>query len=211
MWRAICVSFVVAVAIMARINWRITLFVFLPLVVAYAIGRGGVGQDAALPRGEGLAEDAVTGFLAEMFGAVQAVKVAGAEAARRGALPAVGRNPAPRRHPGKAAGGIGVRHAGHRRHVGVGVMLLLAGQAMSAGRFTVGDFALFTYYLWFTTELPSYLGTFVGDIKQQEVAIGRLAELVPDEPLEALVEHHPVSAETSASDSSACRVRRQVA
>ena len=74
--------------------------------------------------------------------------------------------------------------------VGVGVMLLLAGQAMSAGSFTVGDFALFIYYLWFTTELPSYLGTFVGDIKQQEVAIARLAELAPGEPLAALVEHH---------------------
>lgn len=50
--------------------------------------------------------------------------------------------------------------------VGVGAMLLLAGQAMLRGAFTVGDFTLFTYYLWFTTELPSYLGTFVDDIKQ---------------------------------------------
>ena len=78
--------------------------------------------------------------------------------------------------------------------VGIGMMLLLAGQAMAAGTFTVGDFALFTYYLWFTTELPSYLGTFVGDIKQQEVAIGRLAELVPDEPDAVLVEPHPLEA-----------------
>ena len=78
--------------------------------------------------------------------------------------------------------------------VGIGMMLLLAGQAMAAGTFTVGDFALFTYYLWFTTELPSYLGTFVGDIKQQEVAIGRLAELIPDEPDAVLVESHPLEA-----------------
>ena len=81
--------------------------------------------------------------------------------------------------------------------VGIGMMLLLAGQAMAAGTFTVGDFALFTYYLWFTTELPSYLGTFVGDIKQQEVAIGRLAELVPDEPEAVLVEPHPLEATTA--------------
>jgi hypothetical protein len=38
------------------------------------------------------------------------------------------------------------------------MMLLLAGQAMSAGAFTVGDFALFVYFLWFTTDLPGYLG-----------------------------------------------------
>lgn len=85
--------------------------------------------------------------------------------------------------------------------VGVGAMLLLAGQAMLQGAFTVGDFALFTYYLWFTTELPSYLGTFVGDIKQQEVAIERLVELVPDEPPEVLVadlQPAPQSAQTDA-------------
>ena len=75
---------------------------------------------------------------------------------------------------------------------GIGVMLLLVGQSMSAGTFTVGDFALFTYYLWFTTELPSYLGIFIGDYRQQEVAISRLVELLPGEPASRLVEHHPL-------------------
>ena len=79
--------------------------------------------------------------------------------------------------------------------VGIGMMLLLAGRRMAAGTFTVGDFALFTYFLWFTTELPSYLGTFVGDIKQQEVAIGRLVDLIPDEPPGILAQHHPLKAE----------------
>ena len=37
---------------------------------------------------------------------------------------------------------------------GTGVTLLLAGQAMAARTFKVGDFALFVYYLWFTTQLP---------------------------------------------------------
>jgi ATP-binding cassette subfamily B protein len=70
---------------------------------------------------------------------------------------------------------------------GVGVILLLAGQAMRDGRFTIGDFVLFTSYLWFATELPSLLGTFVGDYNQQAVAITRLTELVPDEQPDALV------------------------
>jgi ATP-binding cassette subfamily B protein len=58
---------------------------------------------------------------------------------------------------------------------------------MAAGSFSVGDFALFSAYLWQTTELPSYLGTFIGDYKQQGAAIRRLGELLPDEPAEALV------------------------
>jgi ATP-binding cassette, subfamily B, bacterial len=192
------VSFIIAVIIMARINWQITLFVFLPLVAAYGIGRAVWGRMLRYKRESGLAEDAVTGFLAELFGAVQAVKVAGAEDHAVAHFERLGE--ARRRTAIRATlleefafgmQGIAVT-------VGIGVMLLLAGQAMAAGTFTVGDFALFTYYLWFTTELPSYLGTFVGDIKQQEVAIGRLAELIPDEPDAVLVEFHPLHA--SAAD-----------
>ena len=192
------VSFIIAVIIMARINWQITLFVFLPLVAAYAIGRSVWGRMLRYKREGGLAEDAVTGFLAELFGAVQAVKIAGAEdhaVARFEHLNETRRRTAIRatllEEFAFGMQGIAVT-------VGIGMMLLLAGQAMAAGTFTVGDFALFTYYLWFTTELPSYLGTFVGDIKQQEVAIGRLAELIPDEPEAALVEFHPLHA--SAAD-----------
>jgi ATP-binding cassette subfamily B protein len=75
--------------------------------------------------------------------------------------------------------------------VSTGAMLLMASRGMTEGTFTVGDFALFTYFLWFTSDFPSYLGTFVGDFKQQEVAIARLAELAPEEGAPALVEHQP--------------------
>ncbi len=190
------ISFVIAVAIMASINWRVTLFVFLPLVVAYGIGRSIWGKMLHYRREQGLAEDAVTGFLAELFGAVQAIKVAGAET----------HTVAHFRRLAETRSRTAIRTAVLEELaysmnsiavvVGVGVMLLLAGQAMTQGAFTVGDFALFTYYLWFTTDLPSYLGSFVGDIKQQEVAISRLVELVPDEPPEVLVEHHAAWTDT---------------
>ncbi len=181
------VSFVIAVAIMLAINWRVTLFAFLPLVVAYGIGRAIWGRMLRYRREQGLAEDAVTGFLAELFGAAQAVKVAGAE--RQTVAHFAGLVETRKRVTIRAAllEEIAFSMNNTAVVVGVGMMLLLAGQAMARGAFTVGDFALFTYYLWFTTELPSYLGSFVGDIKQQEVALGRLAELIPDEPPEALV------------------------
>jgi ATP-binding cassette subfamily B protein len=180
-------SFVVAVVIMARINWQITLVIFLPLIAAYGIGRAAWGYYLRYQREKGLAGDAVTGFLAELFAAVQVVKVAGAEA------PVAARYD--RLNNGRRWTTIRatlLEEFVFSMHslattVGVAAMLLLAGQAMTGGRFTVGDFALFTYYLWFTAELPSYLGSFVGDVKQQEVALGRLVELIPGEPAEALV------------------------
>jgi ATP-binding cassette subfamily B protein len=180
-------SFVVAVAIMASISLPITLVVFVPLVTAFFVGRVTWSRMLRYRRDSGLASDAVTGFLGELFGATLAIKVADAErpvaahfdelsdARRRAVLRLAVLEEFVWSFPATAV------------IFGVGVMLLLAGEAMLAGTFTVGDFALFTYYLWFTTELPSYLGTFLGDYKQQEVAISRLVELIPDEPQQALV------------------------
>ena len=139
----------------------------------------------------------MTGFLAELFGAVQAVKVVGAEDHATAHLERLNETRQRTAIRATLLEEFAFGMQGIAVTVGIGMMLLLAGQAMAAGTFTVGDFALFTYYLWFTTELPSYLGTFVGDIKQQEVAIGRLAELVPDEPDAVLVEPHLLEATTA--------------
>src|SRR5574337_1262747 len=64
--------------------------------------------------------------------------------------------------------------------------------AMSLGTFTVGDFALFVSYLWFTTQVPSEIGTFFGDYKTQEASIERMVELIRPESPGTLVEFHPV-------------------
>src|SRR5690606_23442876 len=46
--------------------------------------------------------------------------------------------------------------------------------------------------LWFTTQVPSELGTFYGDYKTQEVSIERMLELIRPESPQVLVETHPV-------------------
>ncbi len=181
------IAFLVAVIVMGSINWRITLFVFLPLVASYLIARVAWGRMLRYRKEAGLADDAITGFLAELFGAVQAVKVAGAEAHIVAHFEKVN----------AARRGAAIRSAlleefvwsmqGIAVTVGMALILLLSGRAMAAGEFTVGDFALFTYYLWFTVALPSYFGTFVGDFKQQEVVVERLTEMMPDEPRVMLV------------------------
>jgi len=185
-------AFVFAAGIMAQINLQITLVIFLPLVIAIVVTRVAWGRLLHYLHASRLATDAVTGFLGELFGAVQAIKVAGAEAEvidRFDALNAVRRDRAVR---ARLLSELFDSINGSAVAFGIGVTLLLAGQAMSAGSFTVGDFALFAYYLWFTTELPTIIGTFIGDYKQQEVSIARLVELIPGEPARVLAEHHPL-------------------
>ena len=69
----------VAVVIMARINLTITLVIFIPLFSIIILSRLAWGRLLGTYRQGRLALDAATGFLGEAFGAVQAVKVAGAE------------------------------------------------------------------------------------------------------------------------------------
>lgn len=181
-----------AVVIMAHINLPITLLIFLPLAGTLFVTRLAWGGFLHHQRRMREAAGAISGFLGETFGAAQAIQVAGAEEsviARFERLNAARRRAALRRQLF-----IGSIYSVNDAAVsfGIGVVLLVAGQAMAAGQFTVGDFALFVYYFWFTTEVPSLLGTFVGDYKTQEVSIERMLELVRPEPASVLVEHHPV-------------------
>jgi ATP-binding cassette subfamily B protein len=177
----------VAIAIMAHINLTITLVIFLPLIGVIAIARLAWDRFLVYSRAARVAESAVTGFLGEILGAVQAVKVADAE---RGAVAYLHRLSETRR---KAEVTQHVFYelvhslSDTAAMLGIGVTILLAGQAMAAGRFTVGDFALFVYYLWFATMVPTHLGTYMGDFKTQEVSIARMEELIRPEPPELLV------------------------
>jgi ATP-binding cassette subfamily B protein len=181
-------AFILAVAIMARIDLLLTLVIFVPLFGLTALTRLAWGRLLrSYDEARGAADRAV-GFLGELLGGVQAIKVAGAEAAAVAHLSAI--NDQRRRLEVRLAT---LRHAlssvtDATAAFGIGIVLLLAGWELRAGAFTVGDFALFVYYLWFTTELPAILGTFAGDYRQQQVSISRLIELVPDEPARALVE-----------------------
>ncbi len=186
------IASLIAVIIMASINLRITLVIFLPLAFSIIVARLAWSRILKYRHAARVATGNVTGFLGEIFSSVQAVKVANAEKdvishfrdlndTRRKAM-------LRDRLFGELLGAI----SDNAVSFGIGVTLLLAAQAMAAKTFTVGDFALFVYYLWFTTGLPATWGTFIGDYKQQEVSINRMVELISDEPPGVLLKHAPV-------------------
>lgn len=186
------VASLIAIVIMARINLTITLVIFLPLLAAIVATRLAWGRIHRYRHGSSAATSAVTSFLGEVFGATQAVKVANAEKDVIGHFRKL--NNTRRKLMLKDRLFSELLHSISDNAVtfGVGITLLLAGQAMANKTFTVGDFALFISYLWFTTQLPAQWGMFIGDYKQQEVSIERLSDMITDEPLQVLVEHGPV-------------------
>jgi len=181
-----------AIVIMARINLTITLVIFLPLLAAIVVSRVAWGRILRYRHISSAATSAVTSFLGEVFGATQAVKVANAEKDVIGHFRKL--NDTRRKVTLRDRLFNELLHSifDNAATFGIGVTLLLVGQAMANKTFTVGDFALFIYYLWFTTQLPSKWGLFIGDYKQQEVSIERMSDMITGEPLQVLVEHGPI-------------------
>jgi len=182
----------IGLAIMLRINAWITVAVLLPLVLIVAVTRRVSERIEQYRRASREATGVVTGFLGEIFGAVQAVKVAGAEARiirHFGALN--GR----RRATGvrdKLFSAILESIFANTVNVGTGLILLLAANAIHARTFTVGDFALFVYYLGWISEFTAIFGIVLTRYRQAGVSFERMVTLLQGAPSESLVKHGPV-------------------
>jgi len=183
---------IVGAAVMFRINPFITTAVLIPLLAI--VGVVAVLRQRILRYRREAREAAgrVTDLIGEMFGAVQAIKVAGAEEhvirhfrtlneeRRRAAL-----------KDSLLTELLGAVFWSSI-NLGTGLILLLAGQSIRAGTFTVGDFALFVFYLSLVTEGMTTIGNFSARFRQVGISVQRLLELLPDDPPERLVEHNPV-------------------
>ncbi len=182
----------VALVIMLRINVLITVGVFLPIVAIVAAVTLAGRRIERYRKASREATGNITGFLGEVFGAVQAVQVANAE----------GRvvDHFRRLNDLRLRSTIRDRLFDQMMHslfwnmvnLGTGLMLLIAGQAMRTGTFTLGDFALFTFYLGWITEFTTILGQFLTRYRQDGVSLGRMYTLMRGAPPEELVRFGPV-------------------
>jgi ATP-binding cassette subfamily B protein len=73
--------------------------------------------------------------------------------------------------------------------LGTGVILVLVGQSMRTGNFTLGDFSLFVYLLQSMGDLTTFGGMLWARYKQLNVSVKRMYHLMENAPLDALVEH----------------------
>jgi ATP-binding cassette subfamily B protein len=179
---------VTAVVVLARIEPRYTVAVFLPLVATFAGVNMASRRIRAARRSNQESIGAVTGLLGEMFGAVQAVKVANAE--RRVVAYFETLNEARRKAALWDVLLVEFINSLSRNSatVAVGVLLLVSAQAMQRGTFTVGEFALFVSYLDWLTVVTSMVGQFLTRYRQVGVSLERLMELLPGTPPATLVQ-----------------------
>lgn len=183
---------IIGAFIMFHIQPFITTVVVVPLVFIVAVIAMLRQRILRYRRAAREATGRVTDLIGEMFGAVQAVKVATAEdhvIARFRTLNEVRRRAALRDSLlTELLGAVFWSSI----NLGTGLILLLAGRAMQTGSFTVGDFALFVFYLSIVTEAMTLIGNFSARFKQVGVSVQRLLELLQGDPADELVKHEPV-------------------
>ncbi len=183
---------VVAIFAMVTIDARIALLSMIPFILVGIMANGATQRIEKYRRASRKVSGIVTGFIGEFFGAIQAVKVATAE---ESVLQRFDEINAERR---KLVIKDRLFHAILRSlfrnaaNLGTGIVLILAGQSMSEGTFTVGDFSLFVFLLGGISELTTFSGLLMARYKQIGVSVERMGRLMEGAPPEALTAFSPV-------------------
>ena len=183
---------VAAIVLMARISLWVTVMSLIPVLVVGIVANLAGKRIEHYRRASRTAAGNVSGFIGEFFGAVQAVKVATAE---KNVIRHFHRlNDERRRLAVREKFFDEVLESIYRNTstLGTGVILILVGQSMRAGSFTLGDFSLFVYLLQSMGDLTTFAGRLVARYKQLDVSVQRMYRLMENAPLDALVQHSPV-------------------
>jgi len=182
----------ISIGILLNINPRITLFVFAPLVGVIAVAQFAASRIYRLRKASREATGRTTSAIGEMFDAVQAIKVAAAEKhviehyrklgdQRRQAM-------LRDRLLTQFLDSIGASAVS----LGTGAILLLSASSLTETRLSLGDFALFVYYLGFVTEFTQFFGRFLAQYRQAGVSFERMVALISEAPASKLVAHAPM-------------------
>ncbi|MBE0684142.1 MAG: ABC transporter ATP-binding protein [Anaerolineales bacterium] len=185
----------VAIVLMTSISPSVTIMALIPLVIVGIIANIATGRIEHYRRASRQAGGKVTGFIGEFFGAVQAVKVATAE---KNVIRHFHKLNDERRILtireklfDEVLGSI----YRNTSTLGTGVILVLVGQSMRTGNFTLGDFSLFVYLLQSMGDLTTFGGMLWARYKQLNVSVQRMYHLMENAPINALVEKSPVDLE----------------
>ena len=181
----------IAVLVMLQINPVITLGVLLPLASVVGIVELARRRIVIYRRANQVRTAAITGYIGDVFAAVQTVQVANAEkrvVARFRELNANRRRAAVRDRLLEEV----LKGAFWVVNLGTGVVLIFAGRALQTGDFTVGDLALFVYFLRIFEEFTRDVGGGLTGYRQLGVSYGRMHDLLQGTPPERLVQNDEI-------------------
>lgn len=174
------ISSLVALAILASIDPLAAAAVVVPIGLAVIASTALGPKLRAWRRAAREATGAVTGFLGDTFGAMLAVKTAGAEDAAQAQFVELNHRRAEVSRRDQVGSEL-IRSLGYGTgEITVGVVLVMVAGALRSGELSVGDIALFATYVGVIANLPKWAGRLGVYTRQADVSADRLAELAAD-------------------------------
>ena len=174
--------------IMMSIDPRMTLLVFAPLVVMVVTAERLGGRIRRYRTAAREATGQITGMLGEALGSVQSIKVAGAEASTLTQFRKLNEVRRKMMVRDRVLTAMLESIFWNLLNIGIGLILVVGAGSIADGSLTIGDFALFVYFLDFVTDTGYFVGMFVAKFKQASVSLERMAAILGDAPPESLVE-----------------------
>jgi len=182
----------IALFIMIGIDPYITGVACVPVVLVVLITNALSRRIAEYRRRSREATGAVTGFIGETFGAVQGIKVANAEDTVLGRFRQLNKKRSQTALMDHLFDEIREAIYSNAVALGTGIILIMASDAISEKRFTIGDFALFVYYLEFLTEMTWILGYLIAKYEQTGVSVDRMVKLLQGGPPQQLIDREKI-------------------
>ena len=181
-----------AIAILLSINVQITLLVFIPMVGVVSIVRAVHNRLEKYRAASRKATGQVTSAIGEIFETIQAIQVAGAEEHVTAHFQTL--NERRKATMLKDALLTQLLDSTFENAIGLGTgfILILAAQSMRSADFSVGDLALFIYYLAFVTDFSHFFGMFLAHYTQTKVSFQRMLTLLQGAAPATLVKHNPL-------------------
>lgn len=181
------ISAISAVAVMAAVDARVTFVVVVPVLVAVGLCRLLGNKLRQWRRREREATAAVTGFIGDVFGAIGAVKVAGAESAVARRFDELGQRRADAARVDQVATQVLRTSSVAVGNVGTGLVVLLLIPALADGNASVGDVGLFASAVAVLATLPRWVASMGIHHRQAEVAVQRMSRLMSDDDPQSIV------------------------
>jgi len=177
---------VAAIVILLRVNAQITLLVFIPLTCVAAIAQSMKKRLERFRAASRAATSNLTGAIGEIFTAVQAIQVAGAEdhVVRHFDTLNERRRAAMLRDNVLTSALNSV--FGNTVGLGKGLILVIAALSVRSNHLGPGDLALFISYLSTVAEFVQAFGLFLGQYAQTKVSSSRLIALLQGAPASML-------------------------
>jgi len=183
---------VVALIILLKVDFLITVLVFIPLVVVVALVESlNKRLEKYRQKSRNAAAD-LTSAIGEIFGAVQAIQVAAAEPHVIKQIRILNERQRVASLRDSVLSQILDSTFENTVGLGTGFILILAAQSIRAGRLGIGDLALFIYYLAFVTKFTRFFGMFLAHYTQTKVAFQRMCLFLQGAPSEELVMYNPL-------------------